>query len=268
MSTNKQKVYAQNFLAKAHLAGTLVRESSINQHDIVYEIGPGKGRLTAELVKQAKKVIAIEKDHKLYVELKTKLLIYHNIILYNDDFLNVRLNEPVYKIFANVPFNTTSAVMRKIIYAQNPPVETYLIMQREAAEKFSGTEKTTRFSVLTKPCFNLKIIRAFKRTDFSPMPKVNIVMLHIEKRVHPLISSSDKSGYEKFVKYGFATWKKDLKSTYKKFFTHEQWKRLSHDLDFPVHAKPSELKFEQWLCLYEFFNENNRSRLSNLSRRQ
>jgi 23S rRNA (adenine-N6)-dimethyltransferase len=253
MRTDKQKMYAQNLLAKAHLAATLIRESSINQDDIVYEIGPGTGRLTIELAKQAKKVITIEKDYSLYVKLKKKLTSYHNIVLYNDDFLSFKINEPVYKIFANVPFNITSAVMRRIFSGGNLPVETYLILQKEAAMKFTGTGKTTQVSVLIKPWFKLRIIRFFKRTDFCPMPEVDIVMLHIERREHSLISPLHKSIYDKFVKFGFGAWKKDLKLTYKNFFSHNQWKKLAHDLEFPVHTKPSELRFSQWLGLFEFF---------------
>jgi 23S rRNA (adenine-N6)-dimethyltransferase len=142
--------------------------------------------------------------------------------------------------------------MRKIIDEEHPPVEAYLIMQKEAAERFTGAGKTTQVSVLAKPWFKLRIIRHFKRTDFCPMPKADVVMLHIEKTKHPLISPSQKSMYERFVKYGFAAWKKNLRSTYKKTFTNNQWKRLAHDLEFPVRAKPSELRFSQWLGLFEF----------------
>ena len=104
-----------------------------------------------------------------------------------------------------------------------------------------------------KSMFKSRIIRFFKRVDFCPMPKVDIVMLHIERREHSLISPLHKSIYERFVKFGFAAWKKDLKLTYKNIFSHNQWKRLAHDLEFPVHAKPSELRFSQWLGLFEFY---------------
>ncbi len=253
MATSNQKSLAQNFLAKRRLAVSLLNGSSIAMDDIVYEIGPGKGILTAELCKRAKKVIAIEKDHVLYLKLKKKFEFNDNIILYNADFLRFRIKESQYKVFANMPFNITSAVVRKIFYASNPPDEAYLIVQREAAEKFTGTPRTTQFSVLLKPHFRPKIIRRFKRTDFSPVPNVDVVMLHIEKRNPPLVSSQDLKIYEKFIKYGFSAWRKNLKSNYKHVFSHNQWKKLSRDLAFPIHAKPSEIQFRQWLGLFEYY---------------
>jgi 23S rRNA (adenine-N6)-dimethyltransferase len=224
--------------------------------DIVYEIGPGTGILTKELVKRAKKVIAIEKDSDLYMELQKKFALNDKIILYNADFWQFKIKQSHYKVFANIPFNITSAVIRKIVYAANPPAEAYLILQKEAAEKFIGVPKTTQFSVSVQPWFRLKIIRSFKRTDFSPAPNVDVVMLHIEKRIPALVSPIDMPIYKRFIKCGFGAWRKNLKSNYKKIFSHKQWKKLSRDLAFSIHAKPSELRFGQWLGLFEFFRKN------------
>lgn len=256
MILNHRKSLAQNFVAKAHLAVTLVNGSSISPNDTVYEIGPGKGRLTRELAKKAKKVIAIEKDSVLSAALKKTFEHYDNIIIHNADFLKFKIKEPHYKVFSNVPFNITSAVMRKILYAGNPPAEAYLILQKEAAEKLTGCGKTTQSSVLAKPWFKFRISHFLRRTDFSPVPKVDVVMLHIEKRLCPLILREDISIYEIFIRCGFNTWRKNLKLNYKGILSHNQWKKLSRDLEFSIHAKPSELKFWQWLGLFEFCRKN------------
>ena len=113
MSVNYRKSLAQNFLRKSHLAASLLDESSISLADIVYEIGPGTGMLTRELAKRAKKVIAIEKDYELYVKLKKKFEHNDPIILHNSDFLKFKIKESYYKIFANIPFNITSAVVNE-----------------------------------------------------------------------------------------------------------------------------------------------------------
>ena len=256
MPKSKQRSLAQNFLTKRRLAASLLNESSINRDDVVYEIGPGKGILTKELVKRAKRVIAIEKDHFLYLKLKKKFEGTHNFTLHNADFLKFKIADSRFKVFANIPFNITSAIIRKLLCASNPPDETYLIVQREAAAKFIGAPRTTQFSVLVKPWFRSKIIRHFKRTNFSPMPKVDIVMLQFEKRIHGLIPQADAPEYERFIKYGFSRWRENLKSNYKHVFTYHQWKRLSHDLKFPLRAKPSDLRFSQWLGLFEFYKSN------------
>ena len=253
---DNRKSLAQNFIAKSHLAALLLKQSSIGLNDIVYEIGPGSGMLTRELVKKSKKVIAIEKDYNLYAGLKKKFDCSDNLMLFNTDFLKFKIKEPCYKIFANIPFNITAAVIRKIVYLANPPNEAYLVLQKEAAEKFAGISKTTQFSVLIKPWFQIKIIRYFRHFDFSPVPKVDVVMLHLAKRVPALISARDIQVYERFIKYVFGAWHKDLKANFGNIFSYTQWKRLAHELGFRIHAIPSELSFRQWLGLFEFFRKN------------
>jgi 23S rRNA (adenine-N6)-dimethyltransferase len=253
MVVNNRKSLAQNFLTKSHLVASLLNDSSISLDDTVCEIGPGTGVLTKELGKRAKKVIAIEKDYHLYMKLQKKFERNDNVILYHDDFLKFEIKEATYKVFANIPFNITSAIMRKILYGKNPPKEAYLVMQKEAAEKFSGEPLETQFSILAKPWFSFEVIRKFQTTDFEPMPKVDVVLLHIEKRDRPLVSRENAIIYRRFVRHGFGAWRIHLKATYKRIFTYVQWKKLSRDLHFPLKATASQLNFEQWLKLFNFF---------------
>ena len=66
---SKQIALAQNFLRNPGLVRHLVNASTIGPADTVYEIGPGRGIITAELARTAKKVIAVEKDARLVRQL-------------------------------------------------------------------------------------------------------------------------------------------------------------------------------------------------------
>lgn len=247
---------AQNFFKDDNLVTAIVSNSSLAKNDIVYEIGPGEGIITKQLAERVEKVIAIEKDAALAIRLQNKFRNKNNIKIYKGDFLKYKIKDKNYKIFSNIPFNITAEVVKRILFEDNPPSETYLVLQKEAAEKFSGYPIETEVSILAKPWFELKIIREFQKSDFEPIPNVDIVLLHIIKRKRPLVSSVNARSYKKFVRFGFEMWKKDLKTTYKHVFTYEQWKRLSKNLAFPLKATPTELKFEQWFGLFEYFLTN------------
>lgn len=249
----KRMYLAQNFLKNPHLATSIVSLSSICKNDLVIEIGPGRGIFTRELAKRAAKIIAIEKDPKLVTQLRRHLVRFNNVDVCQADFLKYNIRQTPYKLFGNIPFNITSDIMRKILYSTDPPTDSYLLMQREAAERFSGGSITTQLSVLTRPWFDYYTIRKINRKEFNPVPNVDIVLLQIKKRSIPLIASAHSTLYKKFVKYGFGIPKKDLKLTYKKIFTHEQWKRLSKNLNFTLHSTPSQLTWEQWLGLFQYF---------------
>lgn len=252
---SKQISLAQNFLKNPGLVRRLVKTSAIGPADTVYEIGSGKGIITAELARTAKKVIAVEKDAKLVRHLRQRFQSVENVEIIEKDFLRFSIAEPDYKIFANIPYNITANIVRKILYAPPAPSEAYLILQKEAAKKFSGSPHETLFSVLAKPFFEFRIVGGLKRTDFEPVPNVDSVLLHIKRRARQLLQREDEALYHDFVSYGFCRWKNCLRLAFKNVFTYKQWKRLSRDLQFPLNATPTQLRFEQWLGLYQCFQE-------------
>ena len=253
--SNKKVLLAQNFLRSSKLVRYLLDKSSIESCDVVYEIGPGRGIITGELAQIARKVIAIEKDPILARQLRTRFQNVDNVQIIANDFLKYHISDAEYKIFANIPYNITACIVRKILYAPAVPSEAYLVMQKEAAEKFSGSPNETQFSILAKPLFDIQIVRELRRTDFEPVPNVDSVLLHIKKRPSPLIRREDDFLYRSFVRYGFGTWKNSLKLSFKPIFTFGQWKHLSKDLHFPLNAIPSHLTLEQWLSLFECFKQ-------------
>ena len=251
---SKRTSLAQNFLRNPGLVRRLIKTSAIGPADTVYEIGPGRGIITAELARTAKKVIAVEKDAGLVRHLRQRFQSARNVEIIEKDFLQFSIFEPDYKIFANIPYNITASIVRKILYAPPAaPSEAYLILQKEAARKFSGSPHETLFSVLAKPFFEFWIIGELKRTDFEPVPNVDSVLLHIKRRARQLLQREDETLYRDFVSYGFQRWKRNLRLAFKHFFTYKQWKYLSRDLNFPLNVTPTGLSFEQWLGLYQGF---------------
>ena len=227
--------------------------SSVNGADVVYEIGPGTGIITRKLAQVAKKVIAVEQDPTLVHKLKNTFKRKPNVEIYQADCRDFEVTEIPYKMFSNIPFNITSNVVRNILFGDNPPVEAYLIMQKEAARRFSGTPNESQISVLTKPFFELGIVKDIMRQDFVPVPGVNVVLFHAKKRDGTLVDRGHLHLYEKFVTYGFGSWKKDLKTAYKRIFTYKQWKIMAKDIGFPLNVTPTQLTFEQWLSIFQCF---------------
>ena len=254
---SKQLSLAQNFLRSPELVLRLVRMSEIGRSDTVYEIGPGTGIITAALASVAEQVIAIEKDPVLVRRLRERFRLLDNLQIEERDFLTYSFRRfSTYKIFANIPYNRTAQILRKILYEQPKLSEAYLILQKEAAKKFSGCRKETLFSILVKPFFEFQILAQLKRTDFWPVPNVDSVFLSIKRLKRPLIAMQDVASYREFVRYGFGRWKPNLKLAFKRHFTYKQWKHLARELNFRLNATPTELSFEQWLGLYQSFRNH------------
>lgn len=258
---SKQIALAQNFLKSPELVRRLVRASSIGPGDTVYEIGPGRGIITAELARKAERVVAIEKDARWVRHLRERFKSTGNVEIAAGDFLRFHVAERDYKIFASIPYNATAEIVRKILYAAPVASEACLIMQKEPARKFAGTYGETLFSVLAKPYFEFRIAGHLKRTDFEPVPNVDSVLLRITRRDRPLVHREERCAYREFVSHGFGHWKKYLRLALKDVFTYKQWKRLSRELRFPLNVTPTQLRFEQWIGLYRGYKYLEKSRV-------
>jgi len=248
----KSVIYSQNFTASPSLVASLIKKSFISKEDIVYEIGPGSGIITTELAKMCKKVIAMEVDKDFVKKLKLKFDNIQNVEIREGNFLSIQLPKLGYKVFSNIPFNITAAIINRLTETENPPLDSFLFVQHDAARKFVGTLKETQSSLLLKSAFELSIVHRFKRTDFRPVPNVDIVLLRIKKRMQSIVEIKNKQLYRDFIIYSFNAWKPTLREGLKKIFTDRQFLLLSKSLEFSISAKPTDLNFSQWLELFNF----------------
>ena len=163
--------YTQNFLKDPRLVAALLDQSSIARTDVVYEIGPGKGIITEQLARRCQRLIAIEKDPRLAARLRQQFIDRPHVTIHTADFLTHPLPQQPYKVFANIPFNITAAIVTKLTTSANPPEDAYLAMQAEAADVLLGQPRKSLRSILLKPWFAPETIHHFYRSDFVPEPQ-------------------------------------------------------------------------------------------------
>ena len=202
----RRRLYSQNFFTNRELIQKLIRSSSISSKDTVLEIGAGSGFITRELAKTVGKVTAIEIDPQLCRRLRVDFIENTKVKIINADWLGYRVPEKNYKVFSNIPFAITADIVRKLTSDGNF-VEGYLIIQKEAAEKFIGmpyATKNTMMAILIKPFFEMDVVWRFNESDFVPRPNVDSVLLRIKRIEEPVIEKSMSDIYKDFVVYGFS----------------------------------------------------------------
>lgn len=248
--------HSQNFLKNPEFVGNLIKQTDINNGDLVVEIGPGKGMITNLLKDVAAKVVGIEVDKQLFSSLKTKFGGFSKIEIINADFLQWNLPSSPYKVFSNIPFNMTTDIVTKLLNSKNSPTVSYLIMQDKAAERFLGDPigKNTQMSILVKPYYETSIVTKINRNQFSPTPNIDAVLVKFQKRNNPLVKPEHSQLFRDFVVYGYNQWKPTILESFEKIFSQKQRSILQSTLHIQK-AKPSDLNIEQWLALFESFNK-------------
>jgi 23S rRNA (adenine-N6)-dimethyltransferase len=249
---SRRRKLSQHFIKRPALARRIAALAAAGPGDVVVEPGPGHGILTDALAARGCRVIAVEKDVRLYRSLRARFVGRTNVELHHADFLTWPLPHGRYHVVANVPYAITAALVRKLVEARHPPVRALLVLQAEAAEKFAGHPRETLFSLLHKPRFAFDIAGSLSRDEFTPRPRVASRILRIALRPVPLLNQAEERRYAMFVRAAFGAGV-TARAALRPRFTRSQLVRLARELDFRLEAPPSELTFSQWLAIWRFY---------------
>ena len=259
MSADRRRAeLSQHFLRKGATAARLVEATSISRSDVVVEIGAGRGALTLPLSRRAGRVIAVEVDPALSVQLNGRFA--HHVEIVNDDFLAMRLPENSYKAFGNVPFAVTTEIVRKLVRAANPPNDAWLVVQREAAQRFCGAPYVgeSLWSLRLKPWWHVEIVDRLRRVDFDPPPSVESVLIWLSRRERALLNDAEARAYLNLVENAFDG-DRSVRSATTRWMSKTEIRRLALDLRFGIDFRASMLSFEQWLGIVRFIERMRRS---------
>src|SRR5215204_7073965 len=114
-----KKSLGQNFLVDRDVIAKILSAFAPQPNDIVLEIGPGRGALTAELIPRADKVYALEFDRDLIPKLRDKFASDANFSLIEGDaltidFASLRTDRQKLRLIANLPYNISTAILQRL----------------------------------------------------------------------------------------------------------------------------------------------------------
>lgn len=179
-----KKSLGQNFLMHARIAERIAKVAELASDAVVFEIGPGTGMLTRELLKRAKKVIALEADHELFEKLKIDFaneIADGRLELSEGD---IRAFAPAalpagYALVANIPYYLTGEIFRMFLESDNQPSSMTLLVQKEVAARIARSKKESILSLSVKAYGTPGYEFTVPRGAFKPAPKVDSAVLTI-----------------------------------------------------------------------------------------
>jgi len=236
---------SQNFLTSSAVIDRIINISGLSSRDHAIEIGAGKGHITKKLLGRCAEVTAYEIDRELYNTIETKFKDSAKLKLICGDFLQCELPGTPYKVFANIPFNRTTDIIKKLANAETALEEAWLVVEKGAAKRFAGLPRESTQSLMLKPFFDFEIKYYFRREDFHPAPSVDAVLLRMVKKRTPDIAAADRYLYNRFISACFS----HPKGIYGLLTKRQIQVALKLDkLSCDISSK--EMLYVQWLCLF------------------
>jgi 16S rRNA (adenine1518-N6/adenine1519-N6)-dimethyltransferase len=210
-----KKSLGQHWLRDEESLKAIIKAADLNKEDTVLEIGPGLGTLTAHLVKNARKVIAVELDEVLAGRLASQMS-SSNLIVRQQDIMRFDFNElpPGYKVVANIPYYLTGNILRLFTETNNPPQTMVLLVQKEVAERLAASPgEMSILAVAAQLSYRVGLGQLVLAEKFTPIPKVDSQIVIFKKREKPLFKDLDNRQFMRVVKAGFSARRKKLRSS-------------------------------------------------------
>jgi 16S rRNA (adenine1518-N6/adenine1519-N6)-dimethyltransferase len=191
VSVRAKKELGQHFLVDENILGVIERLAELDQADVVLEIGPGLGVLTAYLADRVRRVCAVELDRSLEPQLAERLAGRPNVDLLFGDALQLDLASGApgaTKLVANLPYNIATPLVVESL-DRLPNVRLWCVMvQREVADRFFAKPSTKAYgavSVLVQLVTERTGFHAVSRTVFRPRPNVESALVAFRRTQLP-----------------------------------------------------------------------------------
>jgi 16S rRNA (adenine1518-N6/adenine1519-N6)-dimethyltransferase len=218
----KRRALGQHFLRDDGVAQRIIALVRPTRADLVVEIGPGKGALTAALASACGRLLALEVDTALAASLQSRFgHLAHVEILTVDarafDYSRLRARRPDASgrvlVVGNLPYSVAKAILMRVVEAGRAVDEMALMLQREVAERVAavpGGRTYGSLSVLTQIACDVELSFAVPPGAFSPPPQVESAVVHLRVRSDPPVPIADPRRFGLVVRAAFGQRRKSL----------------------------------------------------------
>jgi len=177
------KQRGQNFVIDPNTVRRIVRESRLDPHDVVLEVGPGLGSLTLALLEVAERVTAIEVDPLLAGRLPATIAEFApeqaaGFQVVHADALRVDgvPGPPPTALVANLPYNVAVPVLLHLMSLLPSLTKGLVMVQSEVADRLAAVPGSKVYGIPSvKAAWYADVRRAgaIGRSVFWPAPNVD-----------------------------------------------------------------------------------------------
>ena len=253
-----KKRFGQNFLVREDIMEKMISYASIDEKDIVLEIGAGLGFLTERLAKVADQVIAVEIDPNLVRILARRLRNYRNIIILKGNILRIPVPE-FNKVVSAPPYSISSPLIFWL-FKRNFECAV-LTFQEEFARRLAALPGTKDYGRLTVSVYyyaETDLLDFVPRECFWPAPEVNSIIVRLRPR-NPPFHVEDEEKFFDFIRAIFTQKNKKLRNAVQVFFSElgfskSGMKRVIDSIPFH-HRRVRELMPEELALVFNYLSK-------------
>jgi len=189
-SHRPRKRFGQHFLHDPRVLARIVDAIAPAPNDLLVEIGPGEGALTAPLIERAGKLEAVEVDRDLAAELAARFppfkLTVHCADALEFDFARFPAG---LRLVGNLPYNISTPFLFHLAQYASRVRDMHFMLQLEVVERMVAAPSTAeygRLSVALQARFAMEKLFTVAKGAFRPPPKVESAVVRLVPLARPL----------------------------------------------------------------------------------
>lgn len=212
-----EKRLGQNFLIDRQALDRVVAAAELEEHNTVLEVGAGLGTLTQRLARLAARVVAVEYDRRLEPVLRETVGGEAGVEIVMGDILGLDLGRLMgaapYQVVANIPYQITSHLIRRMLESEAPPQRMVLTVQREVAERvLAGPGEMNLLALGVQVYGDARVMAHLSAASFFPSPQVDSAVLRIDLRQPARLRPEVVRSVFRLARAGFAQPRKKLRN--------------------------------------------------------
>ncbi|MFH1665284.1 MAG: 16S rRNA (adenine(1518)-N(6)/adenine(1519)-N(6))-dimethyltransferase RsmA [Candidatus Omnitrophota bacterium] len=260
------KRLGQNFLVDNNVKNNILEAFGLEAGRTVVEIGSGFGVMSFEAAVRCGKLVAVEKDKRIY-SIMAPFFEKAGIELILGDILDLdicRIAGGVEHIlvFGNIPYYISTPIIEKVIEERSCIDVVYLVIQEEYADRvISGPGSKTYGSISCYVQYYMRPKKLFKisKNSFFPRPQVDSCLVRFEMLPSPSVRTKDEKLMFSVIRRAFSQRRKKAVNPLSEggfgTLTRSAWEKIFEECGISPSSRAEDLSLQNYAALADVLAE-------------
>jgi 16S rRNA (adenine1518-N6/adenine1519-N6)-dimethyltransferase len=215
-----RKRFGQHFLTDPGVIDAILRAIHATKDDVVVEIGPGQGAITAALAASAGHLHAVELDRDLASRLRRQYDDVENVTIHEADALAFDFSTlgDRLRIVGNLPYNISTPLLFHLLKFRDRIIDMHFMLQKEVVDRMAaapGSKAYGRLGIMLGCHLHIESLFDVDRSAFDPPPKVTSAVVRLDPLPPRTFNIQDDALLAKIVTSAFMKRRKTIRNSLK-----------------------------------------------------
>lgn len=215
-----RKRFGQHFLTDPGVIDAILRAVHATKDDVVVEIGPGQGAITAALAADAGQLHAVELDRDLVKRLRHQYDGVQSVTIHEADALSFDFSTlgDRLRIVGNLPYNISTPLLFHLLNFRDQIIDMHFMLQKEVVDRMAagpGSKAYGRLGIMLGCHLSIESLFDVDKSAFDPPPEVTSAVVRLDPLPPGAFEITDEAILAKIVASAFMKRRKTIRNSLK-----------------------------------------------------